>query len=292
MNPITEAKRPHLDESRLRLHVADEFSERAVDAGLTHPDGFDRMLQTARSVPGGRSAHRILDAKSPPIRLRPYEHGGLLGSILGGRFLAPNRPIREFRLWTTLRARGAPMPRPVLAASRRRGAFWQSIFGSVDHELAKDGAGWLATAPCPVDLRMGCIAFARAARRFHDAGGLHGDLHLRNVLIETCDSDRMEPTFRCMLIDLDRGRVLRRVSPRQRMIELMRFTRSLEKAGRGDLLSIRFRALALSAYCARDRPLRRSMLRWAPYAALDVYRHRVAWRIGRREHGLSESPPR
>jgi len=273
----------------LRIFIEEGFEERCRRAGLTSGEGFDALMASARRVPGGRSEHRILDSATPPIRLRAYEHGGLLAPILGGRFLSPNRPMRELRLWRALRDRGIPMPTPVLASGRRHGLFWRLVFGSLDRGDAKDGAEWLAQEPSDADLREACVAFARALRRLHDAGGMHGDLHPRNVLFEEFGE---QGTLRCMLIDLDRGRLYPRISSRRRVRELLRFARSLEKTGRRDLLSRRHRALVLSAYCESDRALRRSMLRWARFEAIDLDRHRVAWRMARRRSGVSAARPR
>jgi tRNA A-37 threonylcarbamoyl transferase component Bud32/Icc-related predicted phosphoesterase len=197
--------------------------------------------------------------------------------------LSPNRPFREFRIWTTLRQRGVPLPIPVLAVSRRRRLLWRSAFGSLDLPEAHDGVAWLENRPSAEELRNACIAFATVLRRFHDAGGLHGDLHLRNVLIEFENDE--SASARMVLIDLDRTRILQSVSAQERFRDLMRFARSLEKAGRADLTSPRYRALCMSTYCAGDRGLRRAMLRWAPMEARRIRRHRFGWWFGKRIYG-------
>ena len=272
---------------RFRLLVASEYKEATDALGLINAIGFDKLISTARKVPGGRSSNRILESGGEPIRLRPSRHGGLLGRTLRDRFLFPIRPFREFRISVALRERGVQVATPVLAVSRRRGLFSRSAFGSIDRTRARDGAQWIDSLPSTIALRNACIAFARTLRQFHDAGGLHGDLHLRNILIETADEKETNEALRCILIDLDRTRLVRRASPRQRMQELMRFARSLEKAGRADLASRRFRALTLSAYCAGDRNLRRSLLRWGPWEGLRIHRHRLGWWVGDRIERVS-----
>jgi 3-deoxy-D-manno-octulosonic acid kinase len=288
MKAVARSAAIRLTGPRFRLLVAREYKEATDALGLTNAIGFDKLMATARKVPGGRSSNRILEPGGDPIRLRPSRHGGLLARTLRDRFLFPIRPFREFRISVALRERGVPVSKPVLAVSRRRGFFWRSAFGSIDRTGARDGAQWIETLPSAIALRNACIAFARALRLFHDAGGLHGDLHLRNILIEIADEKETNEALRCILIDLDRTRLVRRASPRQRMQELMRFARSLEKADRADLASRRFRALTLSAYCAGDRGLRRSMLRWGPWEGLRVRRHRLGWWVGDRIERVSE----
>lgn len=265
-----------------RLLVASDYLERVAAEGLRDAAGFDHVMATARRVPGGRGSHRILESSGEPIRLRPSRRGGLLARLLEDRYLSPHRPFREFEIWQSLYRRGVPLPFPVFAVSRRRGLFWRSAFASLDRSCARDGAAWLETAPDAVQLRRACVAFARALRLFHDAGGVHGDLHLRNVLIECSNEEAPFDTLRLFLVDLDRTRIVRRVSARRRFRELMRFARSLEKANRADLLSKRHRAISLSAYCGGDRGLRRSMLRWSSREARRTRRHRVGWWLGNR----------
>jgi len=275
------------DTKGFRLLVARDYADRVSAEGLTDAAGFDRLMSTARCVPGGRSSNRILESSGDPIRLRPSRHGGILARWLGDRFVSPDRPFREFRTWTVLRERGVALPTPIVAVSRRRGFLWQSAFGSLDRVGACDGAQWLEAQPDATELRMACMAFARSLRLFHDAGGLHGDMHLRNVLVESADDKNPDnPSIRLIFIDLDRTRIVRTPSARQRFQELMRFARSLEKAGRADLLSSRYRALCLSAYCAGDRQLRRSMLLWSPSEARRIRRHRLGWWLGKRIPGV------
>jgi hypothetical protein len=282
MKPSDRDETLRLGAPRFRLLVARKYEDRARAEGLANAIGFDTLMETARHVPGGRGSNRILESGGESIRLRPSRHGGFLAGWLGDRFLSPARPFREFRIWIALRHRGIALPTPVLAASRRRGLFWRSVFGSIERAGARDGAEWLEGRPSAAERRVACIAFAHALRRFHDAGGLHGDLHLRNVLIESGDGEAADESLRCTLIDLDRTRIVRSASPRQRMREWMRFARSLEKAGRGDLTLPRLRAVGLSAYCAGDRRLRRSMLRWGASEARRLHRHRLGWWLGRR----------
>lgn len=265
-----------------RLLVAREFENRAITEGLVDAAGFDALMATAKHGRGGRGPHRMLERGGDPIRLRPNLRGGVLARWLGDRHLCPSRSFSEFQVSTTLRERGLCLAVPVLAVGRRHGLFWHSAYASIDRPAASDGAAWLARDPDPARLRQATRALAQALRQFHDAGGLHGDLQLRNVLIEPTEAEHEGESLRCVPIDLDRTRIGRRVSPRARMRELARFARSLEKSDRSDLLSPRFVALAMAAYCDGDRRLRRSMLRWRRVEARRMRRHRVAWWLRRR----------
>ena len=264
-----------------RLVVSRDFESEIRALGLLDGAGFEAALAVAPRVPGGRGHHRVLGLPNSDesVRLRPLRHGGVLANRLGDRFLRPHRAFREFEIWLALRERGVSLPRPVLAVSRRKGPFWRSALASIDRKAARDAAEWLQTRPDPERFRATCVAFARTLRDFHDAGGLHGDLHLGNILVEiTAEPERPQ----CWLIDLDRTRILSRVSARRRMRELVRLVRSFEKTGRLDLLSPRVRALTLSAYCGGDRDLRSEMGRSIAGESRRIRRHRLAWWIGKR----------
>ena len=269
--------------SGFRLLVAQDHQQWARDEGLVDLKGFEEAIARARPVAGGRGPNWIFERPDSleQIRLRPCRRGGVMAGWIGDRSLSSARVFREFSTWTTLRDQGISLPPPVLAVSRRRGLFWRSAFASIERREAKDGLDFLATSPTEARLRATCAGFARALREFHDAGAIHGDLHVRNILIDSAGIDDEREAPRCTLIDLDRTRIVGSISPRQRVRELLRFRRSLEKAGHGRFTTKRYQALVLSAYCAGDRALRRSLLRWSRLEALGIHRHRIAWRLGR-----------
>ena len=276
MNPKPVALR--FDSVGFRCLVAASFDAGARAAGLDRPASFDRALTESVTTAGGRSANHLLSSALWPgrVRLRPLCHGGLLGRWLGRRFLTPRRSAREFRVWQTLEARGAPIPAVALAASRRRGLFWHSTLGSLNREEALDALAWVeASKRSSTAMQRIAVACARSIRRFHDAGGLHGDLHLANLLI---DGSQAAP--RCWLVDLDRTTLHATPSPRARMSELMRLLRSVEKAKHHECLHPRVRAAFLSAYCQGDRSLRRRLLACSPREERRLRRHRLGWRLG------------
>lgn len=278
-------------ERGLRLLVHPAWEAGALALGLDRRAGWEEALARARCVPGGRAPNRLLESPAwpRPVRVRPARHGGLVGRCLGDRYVSPARVHRELRRWLTLRERGAALPEPVLSLSHRDGLFWRQAFAAVDRPTAVDGAAWLASrdrSESPAEIRRslfaGAEALARALRGFHDAGAVHGDLQLRNVLFESSEEGRTAEHWRCLLIDLDRARLRSAVSSRARMKDLMRLARSAEKLGYADRIDPRLRARVLSAYCGPDRRLRRTLLAAAPGERRRLQRHRLGWRLAAR----------
>jgi len=295
------AQTPRVHRERgFRLLVRPAWEAGALALCLDRRAGCEAALAHARCVPGGRAPNRLLETPDWPerVRLRPARRGGLVGSWLGDRFLSSARVERELLRWLALRERGAALPEPVLCLSRREGLFWRQAFAAVDHPAAVDGAAWLASQGEPEaraetrkSLAAGAEALARALRGFHDAGAIHGDLQLRNLLFERTQAgtgDGMQAeSWRCLLIDLDRARLRASVPARARMKDLMRLVRSAEKLGYADRIGPRLAARILSAYCGRDRGLRRAMLAAGRGERRRLQRHRLGWRLAARLQRLA-----
>jgi hypothetical protein len=251
-----------------------------VDAALAEPlaalgwpdrEAVEHALRAAAA--NGRTATAILalPGRSLRIHLRPVRHGGLFAPVWRDAIWGVARPVAELRAHARLHAAGAPVPRPVLvAAHRARGPLWSAVVGTVHVEGARDGLAWLTARPARSELLRGARAAGAAIRRFHDAGGSHADLQIKNLLLLAPGGET-----EVLVIDLDRARADRPPSPARRMRELMRLVRALHKRGVADQVGARGCAAALSAYCAGDRALRRALLAHLPRERCRLARH--AW---------------
>jgi hypothetical protein len=236
-----------------------------VDAAFAEPLaalGWPEWTAVERALRGsagsGRTATAILALpdRAERIHLRPVRHGGLLGPLWRGALWGVARPAAELRATARLLAAGAPVPRPVLVVAHRvRGPLWSAVVGTQHVEGARDGIAWLATRPSRSELLRGARAAGAAIRRFHEAGGSHADLHVKNLLFR-----EQGPAAEVLVIDLDRARAGAPPDPGWRFAELMRLVRALHKRGLADQVGARGCAAALSAYCGGDRTLRRALL--------------------------------
>ena len=242
---------------RARYWLVDAaFADPLEALGWPGPEAVERAFREAAS--GGRTATAILALPNRPerIHLRPVRHGGLCGPLWRDSVWGVARPAAELHATAFLFTAGAPVPRPVLVAARRqRGPLWSAVVGTVHAEGARDGVAWLGTRPTRAALLRGVRAAGAAIRRFHDAGGCHADLHLKNLLFR----ERGDETD-VLVIDLDRVRAGAPPAPDRRMRELMRLVRSLHKRGVAAQVGARGVAAALAGYCARDRELRTALL--------------------------------
>jgi Lipopolysaccharide kinase (Kdo/WaaP) family len=258
-----------------RVTAADEGLYPALAAaGLLDPSRLVRRLAEAEGGPGGRGP-TVVVRLDPDVRVlvRPLRRGGWLGPWLGASLLGPERPLAELTATAALRGAGAPVPRAAFAiAWRRRGPVWSGALGTLFEEDAQDALAFLASRPCPERLRLALRSAGRAVRRFHDAGGAHADLHLKNLLVrESAGSCEV------LVVDLDRARVLSAVGPGERMAELMRLLRSLRKRGLLDAVGRRGCALFFGAYLGGDRVLRRRMRARLGVERLRLKLHAIAY---------------
>jgi hypothetical protein len=224
----------------------------------------------------GRGTTVILEPREGErLLVRRVLHGGLLGPLLGASLLGLARPLQELAGTALLRSRGAPVPRPAFVWGEHRiGPFYRAAVATWLEEESQDALGFLEGSPSRVRMYRAAVAAGRAVRRLHDAGGRHADLQVKNLLLREHEAET-----ECVVIDLDRVRVVEAVGPRRRMQELMRLTRSLLK--RGVLATVGPRAVArfFGAYVGRDRELRRALLAHLPRERLRVALHATHYRF-------------
>lgn len=110
----------------------------------------------------------------------------------------------------------------------------------------------------------------RLVRRLHDAGILHRDLNIRNILVSGQD---------VYVIDLDGARTPRVMTFAHRFSNLSRLDRSyLKVLGDRGPLSHAQRLQLLDVYCSKDADMRREFLARLPAHKRSVARHALLWR--------------
>jgi 3-deoxy-D-manno-octulosonic acid kinase len=246
-----------------------EFSETFAAIGLFHADGFAR-LASAAVLSTGRAPTRVLPlpGHSEQAVLRWLRHGGLLGPCLGGLFVGVARGRRELAVNRALRAAGAPVPAPLFYAARRVvGPLYEGVYATVLEARTEDALAFLSAAPERPRVLAACAAAGKSVRRFHDAGGRHADLHLKNLLLR-----EHAETFEVLIVDLDRARIGESPTPARRLRELARLDRSLLKRGIAARVGARGIARFFGAYCDGDRALRRDLI-----ARFPAERRRLEW---------------
>lgn len=245
--------------------------------GLTSLSNLEYLLANGRSQGRGRVADLFpkLKQNHEPLVVKQVLHGGLFGRFNPEGHRGPGRLLRELAITEEARNRGVPVPEMAYLAwtvARPRRLFLATVRVTASRNLAE----LLSNEP-PGDLRRQSLAAAAVAlREMHDAGMVHADLNLSNVMVSEL-TGRPEG----FVLDLDRSTFPSTLGDRHRAANLVRLLRSLEKAEHlAAQVGVQERARFLRDYCGGTgssyRTLRRLVRRRARWFAL----HRLAWKLG------------
>lgn len=244
--------------------------------GWLGPEGFERMAEGPGDATGrGATVRHVLAGAGVTVLVRTVLHGGLLARWLGGALRSPERAFDELRVTAALRAAGAPVPRPALAAARRAGLAWNARVATVLEPDAPDVLAWLAGDPDPARVRAAAAACGRAIRRFHDAGGTHADLHVKNLLIR--ERPGADPPCEAIVVDLDGATFGEAPDAGRRMRELARLYRSGLKRGIADRIGFEGNRALLEAYVGEDAALGAALSRAWPRERRRVAAHALGY---------------
>ena len=229
---------------RWTLYLRREKADALLSAGFEDPEAVVGNVQSDLE-PSGRAAVALIPFENGYVAVRKYLHGGLFRFLTGGTFLSRKRPLGELEAVETARDRGVSVPEPFGAAVRRKGPVFCAYLFSRFIDNACDLAEYLSSAgPKPGERRAAVAAAGRQVRILHDAGIMHGDLHLRNILVRAAE----EPDV--FIIDFDKSCVKEKLSIAERERNLMRLGRSIDKLPDPARVSNTEMARFMSAYLA------------------------------------------
>jgi 3-deoxy-D-manno-octulosonic acid kinase len=200
---------------------AEAISQAAFDPHWFEPEHW-RARSAAQATTGGRGGALFISTPIGDCALRHYRRGGMAARVLGDRYLwtgpEHTRSFSEFRLLQSLREMNLPVPQPIAARYRRRGAQYRADILTRRVERASTLAELVAQGK--LDGAVAAQVGAEIAR-FHAQGVYHADLNAHNILLADAA---------VWLIDFDRG-VLRPRARVWQLANLARLKRSLLKIG-------------------------------------------------------------
>jgi len=224
------------------LAVCADSVRQAMSVGSLH--AYAETHPASRELRGRGKAYAVpLPDGTTHVVVRHSQHGGMLASVTGDRFLAPTRAPHELNVALQLAASGVATPDVVAFATYPD---WFGVFRRADvatREIVggRDLTSVLAVGSRPRDIASVIAATCALLRALESAGARHPDLNLGNVLIAG--------GAHAFVIDVDRvvfespGRSVGRANVRR----LVRSARKLRTAGRIDVADAELGALAASA---------------------------------------------
>jgi 3-deoxy-D-manno-octulosonic acid kinase len=221
----------HVSGGMLVARAESLAAARAMVASAGSLHAFAAAHGTALAGRGRGVAHRVTAADASWV-VRHYRRGGSIARVLGDRYLRVGtpRPLTELRASHAARVKGVRTPAVEALFFRSDGVFYRADLATRYVPDARDLAS--CVFECAESGDDGALHAAwRAAGALlgttFAAGVVHPDLNLGNVLLQADGT-----AVRAHLIDLDRVRVVDRLTEAQRGRMLSRFHRSRRKLER------------------------------------------------------------
>ena len=176
---------------------------------------------------GRGSVWRVQTDTHGTLIIRAYRRGGFVRHFFRDLYWdRPPRPLAEVVATETARRRGVPAIEVLGACVRwTNNGLYRGFFISREAEGFHNLWEWLRMQPTGPTRLATLVAIAHAIATMHEAGIVHADLNLTNILVQPSS-----PAPRVLLLDFDRAQVLSEPVPRaQRERALRRLQRSFQK---------------------------------------------------------------
>ena len=217
-----------IKKGKTSILVKEEYKNLLLRQGIEDFEIFLKRNRQSSNYLKGRALHPSIPIREGErVVIRQYFHGGLFRNFTRNLFLFGSRSFRELALTEEIRSYGIPTIQPIAAIHRFiLPPFYQAYFLSLEIPNSKDLIQYfreIGTRPSRENIVLKRKMIRSAGlllRKFHQSGFFHGDLQLKNILVAG------DQPF---LIDFDRSYRKRTLSIRERMKNLLRLNRSVEK---------------------------------------------------------------
>lgn len=173
------------------------------------------------------------DGAGTRVVVKPCLRGGLIRYVSSDIFCGGNRPFEEMRSNLAIVARGIPTAEIIAAVKEKLlGPFYRAYLFSLELPDSIDLTSYFnhlkgLSGEQRFRAKSGIFeAVAHAFTAMHRSGIYHRDLHLKNVLLRRRKPPADPEIF---IIDFDRAVLKTRLHPAEKLNNLMRFNRSIEK---------------------------------------------------------------
>ena len=261
------------------LLLNEKYKDFLLQEGIEDIKTFlQRYRQTSKYL-SGRTLHPSIPIKDGErLVIRQYSHGGPLRTLTRNLYLFGSRSFQELALTEEIRSCGISTISSIGAIHHQIFfPFYQAYFLSLEVPHAMDliryfnGIEAHPSRENTSSKRKTIQSAGLLIRQFHQAGFFHGDLQLKNILVS---GDEL------LLIDFDRSYRKPTLSAKERMKNLLRLNRSVEKWRRLGLPITRTdRWRFFLAYAGDDRKIRETMVKTLRTYSLRFLFYRLGWTV-------------
>jgi 3-deoxy-D-manno-octulosonic acid kinase len=261
------------------LLLGEGYKDLLVQQGIEDFEAFLKKYgQTSPNLRGRTPLHSVLLNNGEKMVVRHYSHGGLLRFLTRDLYLFGSRSLQELTLTEEIRSAGISTVQPIGAIHHRVFPFfYMAYFMSLEIPDARDMVKYLLkmgahpSREALIKKREMIHSVGRLVLKFHQAGFFHRDLQLKNILVAG-DGPH--------LIDFDRSYRKNVLTLRERINNLLRLNRSVEKWKRLGLpLTRTDRWRFLLAYSGGDPEVREALKKRLRTYGIRFLPHRCLWAI-------------
>jgi len=261
------------------LLLREDYLDFLLQEGIEEIETYLAKHRETTSYLRGRTIHPSIPLKGGErMVLRHYSHGGLLRFVTRDLYLLGSRSFQELALTEEIRSSGIGTVQPVGAMHRCfLTPFYRAYLMSLEIPGAKDMVHYLQDiGPQPAgETLVAKRKIIRSAgfllRKFHQAGFFHADLQLKNLLVTD---------GKVLIIDLDRSYRKPSLSTGERVKNLLRLNRSVDKWKRYGLpVSLKDRWRFFLAYAEDDTEIRKTLRRALRTYSIRSFFHRLRWSL-------------
>ncbi|MBM4307577.1 MAG: hypothetical protein FJ123_12685 [Deltaproteobacteria bacterium] len=269
-----------IKKGRTYLLLHDKFKERLLQMGIENLSGFLSSHPTLTYLEGRIPHPSIPIQNGMKMVIRRYSHGGLLKFLNRDLFLFGARSFKELVLTEGIRSAGIPTIQPIGAIHQMViFPFYRAYLLSLEISNAKDLIRYFKENGAPSSLqnllkkRKTIRTAGLLLRQFHQKGFYHRDLQLKNLLVLG---------EQVLIIDFDRSYRKTKLSRRERIRNLLRLNRSVEKWKRSGLPITRTDRLRfLKAYAGDDQKFLKKIQKTIWVHSVGLFFHRIGWALGK-----------
>ena len=224
-----------VEEGNVTLLIENEFKEKLLKQGISHPK---QLIANTSHIPkhfkGRGSLPSILIQESNGKRMivKQCMRGGLIRFLTKDIFWRGNRSFKEMINNKKILQKEIKTTEIIAVVKHRVfGPLYRTYIFSKEIPECMDLITYLnGLKQKPSERRFKekkylFQSIARAVVKMHSEGIYHNDLHLKNILIQQREDDIPE----IYIIDFDKADIKEKLSPREKVKNLLRFNRSIEK---------------------------------------------------------------
>lgn len=268
-----------IKKGKVSLLLKDSYKDFLLKQGIDDLKTFLERYKTPLFHQGRRAHHSLPLENGKRMVLRQYSHGGLLRSVTGDLYVFGTRSFKELAITEEVRSCGIPTVEPIGAIHQVTDLpfFYRAYLLTLEVPGAFNLIQYFEKMGTKPHQRMlshkrKMIRYAGLVlRQFHQTGFFHQDLQLKNILIT---GDRI------LLIDFDRAYRRPILSTSEKMKNLLRLNRSVEKWKQKGLSITRTdRWRFFLAYAGDDQEIRGAMERVIRTYWLRFLFYRLGWAL-------------